>query len=315
MDRLALDGVRVADDRALGHGGVRIDGVLDFGGTEAVAADVDHVVDPPNDAVHPVGIAPGAVTSEVLAFEGTEVDVAAALVVAVGGADHRRPRARDTEVALGLPLHRVPVSVHEDRLDAGERQAGVGRLHRAVGAEAADQDAARLGLPPGVDERAPAAADDIVVPLPRLLVDGLPHRSDDLQCGQVVSLREAGLAGHQGADGRGRGVELIDLQLLADLPKAGRRRPGRDALKHDGRGAVEHRSVDDVAVAGDPADVRGAPIHVARLVLEDVGEAVARIDHVAPAGVDHALGLARTAGGVEDEQEVFRGHPLGWAVG
>ena len=90
---------------------------------------------------------------------------------------------------------------------------------------------------------------------------------------------------------------------------------GRHALEHDGRGAVEHRSVDDVAVAGDPADVGGAPIHVARLVLEDVGEAVAGVDHVAPARVDHALGLARAPGGVEDEQEVLRSHPLRRAVG
>ena len=43
------------------------------------------------------------------------------------------------------------------------------------------------------------------------------------------------------------------------------------ALVHDGGGAVGERSVDDVAVAGDPADVGGAPVDVLlRLQVEDL---------------------------------------------
>ena len=175
VDRLALDGVRVADDGALGHGGVRIDGVLNLGSAETVAAHVDHVVDPADDAEHAVGVAPGPVTGEVLALEGAEVDVAAPLVVAVGGADHGRPRAVDAEVAFGLPFQGVAVAVHEDGRYAGQRISGVGGLHGAVSAEPADEDAAGLGLPPRIDERTASATDDVVVPLPSLLVDGLPY--------------------------------------------------------------------------------------------------------------------------------------------
>ena len=151
---LSLDGVWVTDDGALGHGGVRIDGVLNLRGAEAVAAHVDHVVDAADDAKHAVGIASGTITGEVLALEGAEVDVATTLVVAVGGADHGRPRAVDAEVAFGLPFQGVALAIHQHGADAGQGISGVGRLHGAVRSEAADEDAAGLGLPPGVDQRA-----------------------------------------------------------------------------------------------------------------------------------------------------------------
>ena len=60
VDRLALDGVRVPDDRLSATAGCDRWRPRSRR-SEAVAADVDHVVDPPNDAVHPVGIAPGTV--------------------------------------------------------------------------------------------------------------------------------------------------------------------------------------------------------------------------------------------------------------
>ena len=314
VDRLTLDGVRVANDGALGHGRMRIDGVLNLGGAKAVTAHVDHVVDAADDAEHAVGVAPGPVAGEVLAFEGTEVDVAAPLVVAIGGADHGRPRAIDAEVALGLPFQDVAVAVHQHGADAGQGIPGMGRLHGAVRSEAADEDPAGLGLPPGIDQRTTAAANRVVVPLPSLLVDGLSHRSDDLERRQVVALCEAGLASHEGADGGGCGVELVDFELLAHLPESGGRRGCGHALKHDRGRPTEQRAVHDVAVAGDPADVGRAPIDVAGLILEHVGEAVAGIHHVAPASVDHPLGLARAARGVEDEEQVLGVHGLGRAI-
>ena len=56
--------------------------------------------------------------------------------------------------------------------------------------------------------------------------------------------------------------------LLADLPEAAGVGPGRHALEHQRGGAVGEGSVDDVAVAGDPAHVRGAPVDVALVVVE-----------------------------------------------
>src|SRR4051812_19422565 len=50
------------------------------------------------------------------------------------------------------------------------------------------RDPAGLGLPPGADDRAAPAADDLPVPQPRLGVDGLAHRAQQAQLGQVVAL-------------------------------------------------------------------------------------------------------------------------------
>ena len=58
-------------------------------------------------------------------------------------------------------------------------------------------------------------------------------------------------------------------------------------------------------MAGDPADVGRAPVNIIFLGLEDILEGIGRIDHVAAAGMEDALGLARGAGGVEDEERIF----------
>ena len=82
-DALALDLVREADHRGLGHGLVRDQGALDLGGAQAVAADVDHVVDAAGDPVVAVLVAPAAVAGEVEPGEAREVGLVEALVVAV----------------------------------------------------------------------------------------------------------------------------------------------------------------------------------------------------------------------------------------
>lgn len=63
----------------------------------------------------------------------------------------------------------------------------------------------------------------------------------------------------------------------------------------DGGGAVEHGSVGDIGVAGDPADVGGTEVDIARLVVKGVLEGGGCVQHVAPHCVQYPLGLARAA--------------------
>ncbi len=67
VDALALDVVRVADDRGLGDLRVGDERALDLGRAHAVAGDVDDVVDAAGDPVVAVGVAAAAVAGEVLA--------------------------------------------------------------------------------------------------------------------------------------------------------------------------------------------------------------------------------------------------------
>ena len=135
-----------------------------------------------------------------------------------------------------------------------------------------------------------------------------PSSRSDLARGLLHRL----LAGpHQRADRGRRGVEDVDLVLVDHLPEAGDRRIGRHALEHQRRRAVGERAVEDVGVAGHPADIGRAPVDVAVVVVEDVLVRDRGVDEIAAGGVQHALGLAGRARGVEDEERVLRVHLLG----
>ncbi len=177
-----------------------------------------------------------------------------------------------------------------------------------------DHVAAGLGLPEGVDDRAAAAADMAVVPLPRGRVDRLAHRAEDAQAGKVVPawvhLCMAFRGLDQRADRRRRGVEDADLVVLDHLPEAPRVGVGGNAFEDDLGGAHRERAVGDVGVPGDPADVGGAPEHVGGLQVEGPLHRHRRMQQVAAARVLHTLGLAGRARGVEQEQRMLGRDPL-----
>ena len=118
---------------------------------------------------------------------------------------------------------------------------------------------------------------------------------------------------HQRADRGRRGVEDVDLVLVDDVPEPRIIRIIRHALEHQRGRAVGERPVENVAVAGDPADVGGAPVDVAVVIVEDVLMRHRREHEIAARGVQHALGLAGRARGVEDEQRILGVHVLGRA--
>ena len=178
-----------------------------------------------------------------------------------------------------------------------------------------DQDPAVLGLPPRVDDRAALAADVLPVPDPGLRVDRLADGPEQLQRRQVVPLRVLGPGLDERADQGRRRVVLVDPVALDDLPVAVDRRVRRVALVEDAGRAVVERAVDDVAVAGDPADVGGAPPHVVVVHVEDPLVRARHVREVAAGGVLHRLRLRGRARGVQQEQDVLRGAGLGLALG
>src|SRR5207302_10719554 len=93
------------------------------------------------------------------------------------------------EQSLLAVLDRLAVAlVHDVRLDPGERMGRRARLGRRQTRERRDHDLARLGLPPGVDDRAALTADNRVVPQPGLRVDRLADGSEQPQLVQIVLL-------------------------------------------------------------------------------------------------------------------------------
>ena len=132
-----------------------------------------------------------------------------------------------------------------------------------------DHDGAGFGLPPGVDDRAAVAADGLAVPHPRLRIDGLSHRSQQAQRGEIMLVRPLVAPLDEGADrGRGR-VEHVHLVAIDDRPEAVGLGIIRSAFVHQAGGAVLQRPVHDVAVPRDPPDVGRTPERVFILEIKN----------------------------------------------
>src|SRR4051812_17021666 len=305
-DRLAGVLVGLADARRLGHMLVADDRGLDLGRGHPVAGDVDHVVDAPDDPEVAVLVPARRVSDEVdvlAVLRPVRLDVA--LVVAVERAQHPGPRPAQGQVAL-LAAGVVALLVDDSGLYARQRRAGRPRLHVLQPGQRGDEDRARLGLPPGVDNWAALAADHVVVPEPGLRVDRLSDRAEEAQAGEVVLLRMLDAPLHARADRRRGRVEDRDLVALDQVPPDVLVRVVRRALVHHRRAAVGQRPIDDVGVPGDPADVGRAPEDVgSRLEVEHHTVGVCDLRQVAAGGVLDALRLGRRPRRVEDVERVL----------
>ena len=133
-----------------------------------------------------------------------------------------------------------------------------------------DQDVAGLGLPPRVDDR--TARRGRCARWYHIHASGLIGSPTDPSSRRLPRSQPRGPVGaplHERADRRRRRVEDRHAVALDEAPEAILLRPVRRAFVHQHRRAVGERAVDDVAVPGDPADVRRAPVHVLVAQIED----------------------------------------------
>src|SRR5580700_1423914 len=320
LDRPAAD---VVDDRDRRRLGDLADGQrrgLELLGSEPVPGHVDHVVDAAEDPEIAVGRLEGAVSGEVrpvVPVLGLRVPVVLGVVrrdeplrLAPDRLEDARPRVADADVArLAAALgHLVAVFVENDGVDAERRGAAAARLHLVDAGERRAEEAAGLGLPPGVGDGRLASAAGLVEPAPHLGLDWLADRRHGLEVVVVLGgLVRSHLAQHP--DRGGRGVEDVHPKLLGDAPRPAGVRVVRGAFVHDARGAEGERPVDDVGVPGDPADVRHAPVGVVRVDVLVVLGRPGHVRHVTADGVLAALRTACRAGRVHQEQRVRRRQP------
>ena len=97
---------------------------------------------------------------------------------------------------------------------------------------------------------------------------------------------------HQRADRGGGSVEDVDLVLFAYGPEAIVIWIVRNAFEHQGGRPIQQRTVDDVAVPGDPPDICSAPENLAFTIIEDVTEGGFGPDGISAGGMQNALGFA-----------------------
>ena len=139
-------------------------------------------------------------------------------------------------------------------------------------------------------------------------IDRLAHRAQQLQGFPGGSGHQIVALAHELPNGCRCGVEDVDAVLVHYLPAPRCVRPGGHAFEHERGGAVGERSVDDVGVTGDPADIGGAPVDVPLVIVEYVLVGHRRMEEIPRRTVLYALGPAGGTGGVENEQGILRGH-------
>src|SRR5207248_5847876 len=155
---------------------------------------------------------------------------------------------------------------------------------------------AGVGLPPGVDDDGLALAHRVVVPARHFGFNGFADGGHVLEPVPVFGgFVGAELAQH--ADGGGGGVEDVHAEAFGDAPRPARVGVGGYAFVHDAGGPEGEGAVDDVGVAGDPADVRGAPVGVGGVDVLVVLRGAGHVGQVAAGAVLAALGPAGGAGG------------------
>src|SRR5215831_4557166 len=153
LDPLALHRVGNTDDRGLGDGRVTDQRALHVGSADAVAGNVEDVVAAPQDGEVSVLVPAGDVACGVDLAGNLLPVLAPALVVAPDGphqVGERTPECEHPALPLGDLLS---VGVHDDRVDAGERQShGSGTSGDAE--RCSQRGTAELGLPPVVGDEA-----------------------------------------------------------------------------------------------------------------------------------------------------------------
>ena len=160
-------------------------------------------------------------------------------------------------------------------------------------------------MPPGIYDGRIAAANLLAVPHPGFGIDGFAHRAEQAQAGQVKLLHVLIAPLHKGANRGGRGVKNADLVLFDQFPKASGMRMVRHAFVHHLGDAVKHRTIDDVRVSGNPAYVGGTPEHVVVFHIKNILVGEVGIGLVAAYGMQHTLGFARRAGGIENKERML----------
>jgi hypothetical protein len=153
-----------SDDGGLGDGLVVHERRLDLHGAQTVPGDVEDVVEAALDPEVPVLVDEGGVAGVVggLVPPGP-VLVDEPLVAAPEGPEHPGPGPGEGQAAALAGGHGVTGLVEDGGLDPGEGSDGAPGLGLGDPREGGDHHVAGLGLPPGVDDGAAAAADVLVV--------------------------------------------------------------------------------------------------------------------------------------------------------
>mmetsp|Transcript_10439 Transcript_10439/g.20716 ORF Transcript_10439/g.20716 Transcript_10439/m.20716 type:complete len:246 (-) Transcript_10439:873-1610(-) len=239
-------------------------------------AHVNHVIDAPSDPEVPILVNGSAIASEVVIGVRLQVSRHVSIVVSLDRPAHSWPWFLDRKDTLDLIISTLPLHffailrIEQDRLDAEERERGTSWFCRSQSRKRRQHDAACFRLPVRVNDGAFSSSNHVVVPLPRLGVDGFTNTPKHPQGAEVILVGRLRSVLHQGTNGGGSRVEGGDLVPLHHVPVPACIRIERGTLEHERSRAVAQRAVHDVAVSRDPSDIGNTGVDIIVVNVEDV---------------------------------------------
>src|SRR5690606_1114660 len=231
-----------------------------FGGADAVAGNIDDIIDATGDPVIAILVAASTVAGEVIARVGFEIGFHMALVIAPDRAGLAWPAGFQRQHTAANAIYFLALVVQQYRLDAEERSGRRAGFEVSCAGQWSDHHCAGFGLPPGIHDRAATVAHNPEVPFPGFRIDRLASGGEQAQAAARRALYRFVTFAHQCANRSGGCIENVHLMLIYDLPEPRSIRIIWNAFIHEGGCAVGQRAVNGVAVASDPANIRRAPV-------------------------------------------------------
>ena len=147
-----------------------------------------------------------------------------------------------------------------------------------------------------------------IVPIPRLLVNRLPHTPQHLQRTQIILLHKIQIERHQRPNRGRRRVKMRHAILLHHFPEPPGIRIRRRPLKNNPRRPIYQRSIQNITVPGNPPSIRRTPIHIILPHLKHIAKRVTRVHHIPATRMQHPLRLARRPRRIQNKQRIFGIH-------
>ena len=93
--------------------------------------------------------------------------------------------------------------------------------------------------------------------------------------------------------------------LVTNIPKPSEIRIIWNTLKHQRRCPVGKRTIENVTVPCDPANIRGTPVNITIMIIKNVLVGDRSINQISSGGMKHSLRFTGRTGCVEDEQRIL----------
>src|SRR5690606_8342642 len=97
------------------------------------------------------------------------------------------------------------------------------------------------------------------------------------------------------------GIKLIYPMFFHYLPKPSKIGVGRHSFEHYRGSTIGKGAINNIGMAGNPADICRAPIHIVLPVLKDVLKGIGDVDHISGRSMYHPFGFTRRSRSIENK--------------